>query len=151
MFVIFFFSSQVADDSDDMSLSVGMVIGKWTVPNFEELDPVEQFEFAERINYPVRKCAHATEYGVLALLFYGTYWSYGVKKKTYLSVLSTMLYAMTDEFHQIFVPGRSGNLKDVCIDSAGGMIAIIILEIILCLYQSRKKIRGKVDNHSKII
>ncbi|MEF2639337.1 MAG: VanZ family protein, partial [Lachnospiraceae bacterium] len=42
-----------------------------------------------------------------------------------------VLYAASDEFHQLFVPGRSGQVRDVCIDSSGVMIGILLLTLVL--------------------
>ena len=47
-------------------------------------------------------------------------------------------YAATDEFHQLFVPGRSGQLKDVLIDTAGGALGLGLLALILYLKRRRK-------------
>ena len=45
-------------------------------------------------------------------------------KKSYLIAFGmTVAYALTDEFHQLFVPGRSGSMIDVLIDSAGAVLA----------------------------
>ena len=43
-----------------------------------------------------------------------------------ISWLCGTLYAMTDEFHQLFVPGRSGEIRDVCLDSAGVLVGVFI-------------------------
>lgn len=139
MILIFLFSAQKAEESDYTSLSVGMIIGKICIPEFEQLDQTEQIWFAEQINYPVRKCAHATEYGILALLFYGTYTGYGVRKAGRFSVLSAVFYAATDEFHQLFVPGRSGDIKDVCIDGTGAICAVLLCKLVIYLHQRRRK------------
>lgn len=74
-----------------------------------------------------RKIAHFLEFGFLFLLFYralkksyvkSTYSMY--KKFAIFSLLFTFLYAISDEYHQSFVPGRSGNIFDVMIDTFGG-------------------------------
>ncbi len=69
-----------------------------------------------------RKVAHITEYFILALLLYRAF-----KGSFHLSYLGlflwsfslTFLYAISDEIHQLFVFGRSGNLEDVMIDTLG--------------------------------
>ena len=40
--------------------------------------------------------------------------------------MGVFLYACTDEFHQLFVPGRSGNFRDVIIDTSGGVLSAIL-------------------------
>jgi VanZ family protein len=44
----------------------------------------------------------------------------------FLSVLLTILYAATDEFHQSFVPSRSASVTDVMIDAAGGSCGTLL-------------------------
>ena len=41
------------------------------------------------------------------------------------------IYAMTDEFHQTLVPGRSGEVLDVCIDAAGVLCGVVVMSIII--------------------
>ena len=55
MAVIFCFSAQPADVSTDTSLRVGMTIGKMSVPDFSKLPKEEQMDYAEKIEFPVRK------------------------------------------------------------------------------------------------
>ncbi len=65
----------------------------------------------------VRKCAHFTEYGILFwLLIRGP-----MKDRPYLALLLCVLYALSDEGHQIFVPGRTASLYDVALDSTGAL------------------------------
>ena len=69
----------------------------------------------------LRKCAHATEYAILAILL----------RRAFLAELPALAlavaYAATDEFHQTFVEGRHGSPIDVLIDSAGA--ALVLLRI----------------------
>lgn len=70
-----------------------------------------------------KKTLHLIEFGILFVLFYRAF-----KKTTKLSqvviwaFLLTAFYAISDEYHQTFVPGRTGNLRDVFIDSGGALI-----------------------------
>jgi len=50
----------------------------------------------------------------------------------------TTLYAASDEFHQLFVPGRSGEIRDVCIDSVGAIAGVLIGILILSRLSARK-------------
>lgn len=122
MAVIFWFSAQPAEESTDMSETVGQKIGAFCFRDFASWSEERQIEFAERIDYPVRKCAHATEYAVLAALLIGMLGSYGLHgRRLLLSALAiTVFYAGTDEFHQLFVEGRACMLTDVLIDACGG-------------------------------
>ena len=55
--------------------------------------------------------------------------------------LVTAAYAATDEFHQLFVPGRAGRVTDVLIDSAGAFLALLAIHIIL--YYHKSEIRNR--------
>ena len=105
------------------------MIGQIFMKDFGEWTKEEQEAFAETINYPVRKAAHATEYAILGMLVSGTAYAYGIcgKKAMRYAWIWATFYAATDEFHQLFVPGRSGQIRDVILDSAGAAVGILIL------------------------
>jgi len=84
----------------------------------------------------LRKLAHMFEYGVLYLLIYRVFKrtsSLSKNKLLFISLFLTILYAASDEYHQTFVPGRSGNLTDVSIDSVGAVLGLIFSQKILFL------------------
>ena len=82
--------------------------------------PEEQTALAERIEFPVRKGAHMTEYVILAVLLLGILAGEYMEGCIVIwSVILAALYASTDEFHQLFVPGRSGQFRDVLIVDTG--------------------------------
>lgn len=133
MVVIFSFSAREADESAAMSHSVGKEIGRLVIPEFRSWSEDKQEQFAEKIDFPVRKCAHASEYAVLGVLILGTAYSFSEDQKKKTVLLSwglATLYAATDEFHQLFVPGRSCQFRDVCIDSAGALIGVLLFSLI---------------------
>ena len=78
-----------------------------------------------------RKIAHMSEYFVLAYLFAQALKNYKLSFKIIILLTSffSVLYAISDEFHQSFVIGRQGSLRDVLIDSAGVLIFIILINI----------------------
>ena len=71
------------------------------------------------------KTLHLIEYGILFLLWYFALYKkkYGLKLAIFLSIL----YGMTDEWHQTFVPTREGRIRDVFIDSLGVILTWQIL------------------------
>lgn len=81
MALIFWFSAQPADDSSEMSTSVGLAVGRIFVPDFEEKTEAEQMLYAQSIDHPVRKCAHASEYAILSALCIGTLLSWSCDRK----------------------------------------------------------------------
>ena len=70
-------------------------------------------------DYVLRKCAHVTEYAVLAALLYRAL------ERELPAFLGTVAYAATDEFHQHFVRGRHASTVDVAIDAVGAMIGLL--------------------------
>lgn len=142
MIIIFMFSARNADISSQDSSRVGMLAGQIFFRDFNDWDLQEQVAFAQKIDHPVRKTAHATEYAILGMLLFGAaYQTREQRRRT--AVLSWGIgtfYAATDEIHQIFVPGRSGQITDVMIDSSGVAVGVLIL---LLLSDLAKRIRAK--------
>ena len=145
MCVIFLFSSQPAEKSGKVSGTVcERVVEDANRMLKLDMNKSRIQSVAESIEYPVRKAAHMTEYAILGLLCFAFYSSFEVKRKGYLlSVATAFAYACTDEFHQLFVPGRSGQFSDVCIDTAGTVIGLAILAFLLKMMQ--KHCRKKED------
>mgnify|MGYP002071512024 CR=1 FL=1 len=133
MIVIFAFSARNADTSSKDSSRIGMLVGKILIKDFQSWDFQKQVSFAEKIDYPVRKTAHATEYAVLGILLFGALYQPGRQKKraAFFSWGMGTLYAATDEIHQLFVPGRSGQVTDVLLDS-GGAAAGVMFSLLFC-------------------
>ena len=146
MIVIFSFSAKVSEDSEEMSRSVGMLIGKAVIKEYKEWPGKRQAAFAAKIDYPVRKAAHASEYAILGILLTGVILDIRKPWKRQLPAcfLIGAVYAASDEFHQLFVPGRSGQIRDVMIDSAGVAAGIILACLAIKAFQCRKprKIEG---------
>ena len=126
---IFFMSNRPAEESTQDSEYVGTLIGRLVVPDFEKLDEKKQHEFAQNIDHTVRKSAHASEYCVLGILaFFVFYEDKKKRRRVYPKALAvSFLYAATDELHQLFVPGRSGQFSDVLIDTAGAAFGLLLL------------------------
>ena len=72
-------------------------------------------------DFSVKKLAHVVVYGILTALLFGALRLH-TRRKVYSMVfaaLIALLYAFSDEWHQTFVPGRSGTLRDVGFDALG--------------------------------
>lgn len=143
MAVIFSFSARTATLSAQDSATVGMWLGKVFVPGFSGWDEQEQKEFADKIDHPVRKAAHASEYAVLGFLLAGGL-ADDTKKRLYCIgfpwIVGT-LYAASDELHQMFVPGRSCQVTDIMIDSSGVFLGVLVGQLIWVyrIWARRKK------------
>lgn len=143
MVVIFSFSARPGDVSEQDSGRVGILIGEIFVPGFEEWSEERQQAFAEAADYPVRKTAHASEYALLGVLAAGACIGSrtGIRSGILIPWLTATVYAATDEFHQLFVPGRSGQVSDVLLDSAGALAGVVILAGVRYAWMSRKRKR----------
>ena len=122
MCMIWSFSAREADSSDMQSVQWGLRVVRVANSVFRlDLDDAGLTELAERINPPIRKCAHVTEYFLLALSAMVPIFVYGVfgRKWVLIAALGCVAYAALDEIHQAFVPGRSAAVRDVLIDSIG--------------------------------
>ena len=79
----------------------------------------------DMLTFIIRKLAHFTEYLILGILVYNFIKNYD--KKNYISIIICMIYAISDEVHQIYVPGRSFQIRDIIIDTLGAIIGILII------------------------
>lgn len=126
MVVIFAHSAMDATDSSQESGVVVTFITQHFVPGYEEMDAGQQAKVTDTVTLIVRKGAHMAEYAILGFLLVG---ALEIRHLFILWLVAWMLaiaYAGTDEFHQTFVPGRSGELRDVCVDGAGALIGVSV-------------------------
>ena len=91
----------------------------------------------EKVSFIVRKCAHVSEFFILGILVINLVSKYNVKHIYLISFIICVLYASSDEFHQLFVPGRSGQVTDVLID----LIGVVLGLSIYCLIKYFKSLR----------
>ena len=95
----------------------------------------------------LRKIAHATEYGILGLEMTGLFYVY--RKKTMQQVLFLgMITAFLDETIQLFVPGRSGEIRDVWID-LGGFLAGMLLIFGNRMLHKKRDAKRDVKGHNQ--
>ena len=118
MIIIFIMSSFDADASSSQS---GLIV------NF--ISSIFNIKNIELLSFIVRKLAHFMEYFILGILFVRVIINYN--KKIYLAYIFGIMYACLDEFHQLFVSGRSGQIFDIFVDCTGLILGIIITNIIL--------------------
>ena len=136
MLLIFAMSGADQDESNAQSGTICTFLCETFVEGFDELSPREQQAIEEAIAFPVRKGANLTEYTVLGMLLAAAAAAYTFN---HISVpfLIGVIYAVSDEIHQLCVPGRAGQFRDVLIDSAGVLLGI-------CIYRAaarRRRIR----------
>ena len=127
MISIFLFSSQDRDTSTNTSVETTKVIVTSVKVDEEKADYI-----ADNYFRVIRKSAHIIEFfclGVLVINVIKDYKSINYKWLL-LGLLFCMLYAISDEIHQLYVPGRSCEFKDMLIDTIGSGIGIIIYYLI---------------------
>lgn len=81
----------------------------------------------EKVSLIVRKCAHVSEFFILGILVINLVSKYNVKHISFISFIVCVLYASSDEFHQLFVPGRSGQVTDIFIDMIGTIFSLLVM------------------------
>ena len=133
MGLIFYFSSPTAQESTATSRSLGgallrlltaflALFGRTPAPTLT----------AESIDFFLRKCAHFSIYGALGGSLYHAV-RFGGKprrKQKLLALLISFCYAVSDEFHQWFVSGRSAEVRDIAIDTLGAMLGILFVALL---------------------
>lgn len=120
LFVIFYFSNQAGNLSSSLSDNLTLFI----------FNNITDF-----LIFIVRKIAHISEFFILAILMYNVFKDYLSSKKSYLiTFILSILYACSDEIHQLFVVGRECLPRDVVIDAVGIILALIFIKV----YNNRK-------------
>lgn len=118
MAVIFNFSNDPAVVSDEKSGFILILFNSLGL----DLNSI----FGALANFIIRKMGHFTEFFILYVFLYNVLKeSFSKKRALIIALVYTFLYACSDEFHQIFIPGREGRLRDVLIDTCGGISALI--------------------------
>ena len=87
----------------------------------------------DTLHFLIRKTAHLTEYAIFAMLLYGSRederpfdWR---PRRALGCALIAAGYSLTDEFHQLFVPGRGASLADCGIDAMGGSLGVLLFYV----------------------
>lgn len=126
MGIIFAFSAENAADSAEKSNGILAFILRLFDGRLDSYSPEKQAAILEKYSFYIRKTAHFSIYTLLGFLTANAFayqkhlYGFPSKKKVVVfSVAIGALYAVTDELHQYFVPGRSCSLRDMLIDSAG--------------------------------
>jgi VanZ family protein len=90
--------------------------------------PTGQATYIDWQDFIIKKTAHIVEYGVFTLLIYRSLRKITKKEKNaaLYAIFISLLYGLTDEYHQSFTPGRGPKLRDVGFDTIGSILAIYL-------------------------
>lgn len=130
MAFIFLLSAQAGDESASLSGGFVDILGAFVriiIPNIGD----------DALHLLVRKLAHMGEYSVLVILLVNALRQHFYRKHviyTY-AVSISLLYAVSDEVHQVFVPARAGSVIDVLIDALGVLIGVLLFELFVQVFK----------------
>ncbi len=129
MLFIFSLSSDNGEVSEAKSDSLIVKVTETIL--HRKLTVEEKEKYIEKTVVFVRKSAHFTMYFILGLLVISFLKEFGLSRKSIIiSIIVVLLYAVSDEIHQTFIPGRSGEVLDVLIDTIGGSLSTLLYYLI---------------------
>lgn len=158
MIAIFMLSAQDSGESSSLSDSIARMLAGVLVFDFHDLSADEQMRIVEQWSWPIRKTAHATEFGLLALSWCVSCWQIGDLRQegsgtataraprpvivALVAFVITTAYACTDELHQLFIDGRAGQVVDVVVDASGALAACALFLLLACAHAHMKRGKG---------
>ncbi len=147
MVVIFLMSAESGDESTDTSNGVICFIASITVADFDDMSDAQRQEIIQKMSGFVRTAGHFIEFAVLGFLSFNMLRTFKIKESKCIIFAFgfSVLYAVTDEIHQYFVPNRVCDIKDIAVDSLGaatGVALMCFLVIISTKIKNRKSKNG---------
>lgn len=154
---IFIIGNSSADgvESGETSLRVTETVAEITVKDYETMPPAEQAKVVQGLHGYVREAAHGLEFallGFLCMMFFLS-WEEGSRPVLpghwyrYLASLGfCVLFAVTDEVHQIFVSGRAFQMLDIGIDSVGATCGSAAALVVGCLFGA---LSARIGRHAE--
>lgn len=141
---IFYLSAENSEESSERSGEVITTVCEIVIPDFSSYSESEKADIISDMSFSVRKAAHFTAYAILGALLFQVFCFVKDKRlRALFSVGGAFLYAVSDEFHQSFSPGRSCEFRDMMIDTGGALLAVLIS--LLFVYLKNKHKRQKPD------
>ncbi|MBS6252933.1 MAG: VanZ family protein [Clostridia bacterium] len=140
-YIIFGFSSQDGEKSGGISKRItDFILEKSS--KYNSLEISEKKQVNKRTERVIRKIAHFSIYtlvGFLLMALLSTYENIKRKNQIYISTMLGISYAISDEIHQSFTPGRGPKITDVFIDSLGVFFGIIVILLIVEIINIKNK------------
>jgi len=127
-YIIFNFSAQDSIQSDSISQKVTKFIVD-IISKIKAMDVETKLRYIGKLHPIIRKLAHFGIYTVVGFSVMGFMCTFDIRNifKLLISLSVGVTYAISDELHQHFIPGRNASVIDVCIDSLGVLTGIFIL------------------------
>ncbi len=146
---IFSFSNQTSEVSGGLSRKITYEITK-NIKHIQQLDEPEKENILSKIETFIRKLAHYTLYALVGFLMMLLMVTYNLKqiKRSGISFGVGLIYAISDEVHQSFVPGRGPMVQDVLLDSFGVISGIVLCMLIIAIISHIMK---KLNKCKKIV
>ena len=143
--MIFNFSNQDSDKSGSTSQKLTEAITR-DIKAIQELNKDEKAKVIDQIENIIRKIAHFSLYALVGFLLMSLLITYNINEKN--KIISTVtigaIYAISDEFHQSFISGRSGQASDVFLDTlgvaVGGLFILLIIKIVNRLKKNKNNL-----------
>ena len=124
---IYYLSSM--NNKETNSLSKGIIMkGIDIVENITHKE-YDKKVIVNKLNYPIRKCAHFLLFLLLGLCIYLLLNSFNISNRFIISIILCFVFACLDETHQMFSLGRSSSILDILIDSIGSIVGIVIISL----------------------
>ena len=136
---IFGFSNQDAEQSSSLSRQITEDVTK-NIESIQKLEPSKKAEVLNKIEHVIRKLAHFSLYTLVGILSMSLMSTYKIKqlKRIGISLGIGILYAISDEFHQSFVPGRGPMVSDVFIDTFGVVFGFVVSMVFIKIFWREK-------------
>ena len=123
--LIFFLSNQTSDVSGSESKAI-----------ISSVIHVNNINYVDNI---LREMMHFIEYFIFGILLINCFNQYKIDRKITISIMISFIYIVSDEIHQIFVPGRAFEYLDIGLDLSGAILGIFIFNTIYKKYVQNKK------------
>lgn len=137
--IIFINSSQTGANSNAISYKIVRGIAR----GFEGIgfEPITALQI-RKLNLIIRKVAHGFQFFVFAIVLRFLLEHLNIKRENivFYTLLSVIFFAVGDEFHQLFVSGRTPSVIDVIIDFAGGVVGVVLISVLNSLLKIKTKL-----------
>lgn len=148
MALIFIMSAQDATKSEETSGEIIRFVLRIFRHDFDSMTAEEQQAMVDSFQHVARKTAHFSAYAMLGLLFTQGFFCFtdtpGIVIPS--ALICSAFYAGTDEIHQKFVPGRSGEVRDVFIDCCGALLGVAVSFGVTFIVQKVKRKRSEAGD-----